>query len=103
MVSRNRRKACVAKVSDRSAGKRGHRGAILRLREQPDQIETHSVTHCAGCGQDLQAQPATSYERRQVFELPALAFTVTEHRSKHKVCGHCQTCTPDSLLCFHGA
>ncbi len=44
-------------------GQPGHRGATLRLREQPDQIETHTVTQCAGCGQDLQSQPATSYER----------------------------------------
>lgn len=74
-------------------GQPGHRGATLRLRDQPDQIETHTVTQCVGCGQDLQAQPATSYERRQVFELPVLAFTVTEHRSEHKVCGHCRTRT----------
>jgi transposase len=72
-------------------GQPGHRGATLRLREQPDQIETHPVTHCAGCGQDLQSQPATHYARRQVFELPVLAFTVTEHRSEDKTCDHCQT------------
>jgi transposase len=74
-------------------GQPGHRGATLRWREEPDKIETHAVTHCTGCGQDLQAQPATQYERRQVFELPVLAFSVTEHRSEHKVCGHCQTRT----------
>jgi transposase len=74
-------------------GQPGHRGATLRLREQPDQVETHPVTHCAGCGQDLQSQPATHYERRQVFELPVLAFTVTEHRSEYKTCDHCQTRT----------
>lgn len=74
-------------------GQPGHRGATLRLREHPDQIETHAVTPCAGCGQDLQAQPALHYGRRQIFELPALTFTVTEHRSEHKVCGHCQTRT----------
>ncbi len=74
-------------------GQPGHRGATLRLREKPEHIETHAVTHCAGCGQDLQAQPATHYERRQVFELPVLALTVTEHRSESKTCGHCQTRT----------
>ena len=74
-------------------GQPGHPGATLRLREQPDHVVTHAVTQCAGCGQDLQAQPALHYERRQVFELPVLAFTVTEHRSEHKVCGHCQTRT----------
>lgn len=74
-------------------GQPGHRGATLRLREQPDQIETHTVTHCAGCGQDLQAQTATHYERRQVFELPPLAFVVTEHRSESKTCARCHTRT----------
>jgi len=71
-------------------GQPGHRGARLRLRAHPDQIQTHAVTYCAGCGQDLPAQRATHYERRQVFELPVLAWRVTEHRSEHKVCGHCQ-------------
>lgn len=74
-------------------GQPGHRGATLRLREQPDQIETHTVTRCAGCGQDLQAQAATHYERRQVFELPPLAFVVTEHRSESKTCAGCHTRT----------
>lgn len=74
-------------------GQTGHRGTTLRLREQPDQIVTHTVAQCVGCGQDLQAQPAAHYARRQVFELPVLAFTVTEHRSEHKTCAHCQTLT----------
>lgn len=74
-------------------GQPGHPGTTLRRREEPDQSETHTVTHGVGCGQDLQAQPALHCERRQVFELPVLAFTVTEHRSEHKVCGHCQTRT----------
>lgn len=74
-------------------GQVGHRGATLRLREQPEQIETHTVTQCGGGGLDLQTQPPLRYERRQVFELPVLAFRVTEHRSEHKVCGHCQTRT----------
>lgn len=65
----------------------------MRLRENPDQCETHTVTQCAGCGQDLQAQPATHYERRQVFELPPLSFVVTEHRSEAKTCGHCHART----------
>ena len=74
-------------------GQPGHPGTTLRLRAEPDKIETHAVTHCAGCGHDLQAQPATHDERRQVFALPVLACTVTEHRSEHKVCAHCQTRT----------
>lgn len=74
-------------------GQPGHRGTTLRLREEPDAVALHTVTQCAGCGQDLQAQPALHYERRQVFELPVLAFHVTEHRSEHKVCAHCQTRT----------
>ena len=86
-------KSLRGKSGRRVGGQPGHRGSTLRLHDHPDEVETHRVTHCAGCGQDLQAQPARHYERRQVFELPALAFTVTEHRSEHKVCAHCQTRT----------
>lgn len=75
-------------------GQPGHRGATLRLHPQPDHLETHRHTHCTGCGAALPAAPTAPYERRQVFELPVLRFTVTEHRAAAQTCGHCQTRLP---------
>lgn len=46
-------KSLRPKSERRVGGQPGHRGAPLRLREHPDQIATHTVTPCAGCGQDL--------------------------------------------------
>ena len=82
--------------SDRPVGGQpGHRGATLRWREDPDHIETHRHTHCTGCGAALPPPAADApYERRQVFELPVLRFTVTEHRAAAQTCGHCQTRLP---------
>ena len=81
----------VRAKSDRPVGGQpGHRGDTLRLRADPDEVQTHAVTAWEGCGQDLTTLAPTHTERRQVWELPRLAFTVTEHQSEHKVCPFCQ-------------
>jgi len=80
---RSRRRA-----SDRRPGKQdGDTGTTLRQREDPDDVIEHQPGQCGGCGAGLAGAPVVSLERRQVFELPAVAMTVTEHRIEHRRCG----------------
>jgi len=81
----------------RSSGRRpgkqdGDPGTTLRQRVDPDTVIEHRPGECAGCGAGLAGAPVVSVERRQVFELPAVAMTVTEHRIEHRRCG-CGTVT----------
>ena len=89
------------KSGRKAGGQPGHRGQTLRQVEQPDQVVTHSVASCTGCGADLQAQPPTACERRQVFDLPPLKLEVTEHQVESKTCAGCgavnQAAFPDAV------
>jgi transposase len=75
--------------SRKPGGQDGHPGATLIQRETPDHVVAHPVSVCAGCGQDLAAVPVTAVEKRQVFELPAVKFEVTEHQADIKICPQC--------------
>jgi len=83
----------LRRSSGRRAGKQdGEAGTTLRQRQDPDTVIAHSPGECGGCGAGLAAAPVVSTESRQVFELPAVAMTVTEHRIEHRRCG-CGTVT----------
>src|SRR5256886_10883025 len=62
-----------------TGGEKGHEEHILKKAERPDQIVTHApATICDECGPLL--LEATVAETRQVFDLPATHYEVTEHR-----------------------
>lgn len=68
-------------------GQTGHKGTTLRLAEQP----THTVYHplpaqCDRCHHPLRQDEARVSERRQVFDVPATACDVIEHRTLELVC-----------------
>ena len=44
---------------------------------------------CKECGHTLENVEIKAYERRQVFDIPPVNLTVTEHRSQIKTCPHC--------------
>jgi transposase len=71
-------------------GQSGHEGRTLKMVSEPEQVVLHRLAHCVGCGHNMAGIAAVESERRQVFDLPAMQMTVTEHRAEAVVCPHCQ-------------
>jgi transposase len=76
-------------------GRKGHKGHTLEQAENPDRIVEHRIAPgdvCPKCGAPLEdgARPdCGECERRQVFDLPALRFEITEHRAERRICANC--------------
>ncbi|WP_189021127.1 DUF6444 domain-containing protein, partial [Paenibacillus marchantiophytorum] len=83
------------KNSRQSGGKKGaplgHKGHTLRMTDQPDHVVIQQLVACPCCYFSLCDVPSTSYERRQVFDLPPQRLEVTEYRTEQKRCPHCLT------------
>lgn len=71
-------------------GQKGHPGSTLQWTSHPDHIHNHAVCHCQQCHRALEDLASSGWESRQVFDIPAPAIEVTEHRAEIKVCdcGH---------------
>ena len=65
----------------------GHPGATLCQVERPDRVCRHEPAACAGCGADLAEAEQFGVERRQVFDIPPISVTVTEHLLVKRRCG----------------
>lgn len=76
------------KSGRQSGGQPGHPGRTLEFREDPQHTEVHPLREYT-CGEDLSRAPALDFERRQVFDLPALQIECTEHRAEIKECPGC--------------
>jgi hypothetical protein len=75
-------------------GQPGHEGTTRRLvgEERVDRFVEHWPERCSGCGQRFRGgerQPAAAPHRRQVFELPAIAVEISEHRAHRLRCRRC--------------
>jgi len=68
-------------------GQDGHEGRTLAQVARPDRELRHEPGCCGRCGADLARRPVTGVERRQVFDLPEAAVTVTEHQLIERECG----------------
>lgn len=66
----------------RRGGQAGHPGTTRMLAppERVDELVEHWPERCGRCGRGLAAEAAGEPERHQLWELPALAVTVIEHR-----------------------
>jgi transposase len=77
----------------RKPGKQpGSEGKHLAQVEMPGVVVTHVPDSCGSCGAGLAGAPIVDTERRQVFDLPEIAFVVTEHIAERRRCAcGCET------------
>lgn len=52
---------------------------------------THAPQTCHGCGTSLAGAEVVATSRRQVFDLPQVRLSVTEHRRETRRCPACGT------------
>jgi hypothetical protein len=76
-------KSLRKKSGRRPGGQPGHSGRTLQFSESPQHTTVHPLLECP-CGEDLSKEPATDFERRQVFDLPALKLGNYSGRNWHR-------------------
>jgi transposase len=73
--------------SGKKPGKQpGDPGHHLAQRLDPDAVSLHVPVSCGRCGRDLDGAAVSGVSTRQVFDLPAVRLTCTEHRAEHRRC-----------------
>ena len=70
-------------------GQAGHPGHTLEMKERPDHIVRHDLSHCPHCAHELAAVGASKHVRRQVYDVPPVQIEVTEHQAEIKQCPGC--------------
>jgi transposase len=75
------------KSGRKPGGQDGHEGSTLAQVARPDREIRHEPGCCGRCGAGLGGRPVTGVERRQVFDLPLVEVTVTEHQLIERECG----------------
>lgn len=67
----------------------GHAGTTLQAVATPDEHVHHRHTQCGHCGRPLDQVTVATVQRRQVFDVPRLCLSVTEHLIEGKCCPDC--------------
>lgn len=88
-LKKPRRSSLRRKGSRPTGGQAGHAGHTLAMVAEPNVVEVHEVRACPHCATDLAWVAPCEHERRQVFDIPPVQLTVTEHRAEVKVCPGC--------------
>ncbi|MFG1682756.1 transposase [Nonomuraea sp. NPDC049269] len=70
----------------RRGGRPGSAGGGLAMVETPDRVDDHLSQGCGGCGAGLILADGAGYERRQVWDIPLIRVTATEHRAHRCRC-----------------
>lgn len=84
-----RRSSLRRKGSRPTGGQAGHAGHTLAMVAEPNVVAVHEVRACPHCATDLALVAPCEHERRQVFDIPPVQLTVTEHRAEVKICPGC--------------
>ena len=79
-------KSLRKKSGKKPGGQLGHKGKTLLVSKTPDAIITHKVENCINCFNSLSACPVDELKKCQVYDLPVLGLTVTEHQIEQKIC-----------------
>lgn len=79
-------KSLRGKSGRRPGGQLGHAGRTLRQVDNPDHVVRHEPVSCGGCGASLTGAPEAGLVRRQVFEIPPMRASVTEHQLVTRQC-----------------
>jgi transposase len=90
-------KSLRKKSGKKPGGQAGHQGETLGFSACPDEVVVHAVDHCQHCQQDLRPVAATTWERRQVVDVPPARLVVREHQAEQKVCPQCHLLTRASF------
>jgi len=88
-LKRSKKRSLRGKSGKLSGGQAGHEGRTLKAVAEPDEVRVHTVMNCAYCQANLQAVSVSGVEKRQVFDLPEVVLSVTEHQAEQKVCPAC--------------
>lgn len=89
---KNRKRKNLRKSSGKkTGGQPGHAGHTLEMVEKPNYIRTYKVTQCKKCGLSLDSKEVYKVQCHQVFDIPKLEVTVTEHQVEMKECPGCGT------------
>jgi transposase len=70
-------------------GQPGHGGGYLEMVAVPDRVVVHAPVCCEDCGAGLVGSSAWKVERRQVFDLPEIRLSITEHHAEQRRCVGC--------------
>ena len=74
------------KSGKKPGGQEGHVGTTLAMVDNPIETKVYTVDRCINCGKALLDEKAKDFERRQVFDIPPVKISVTEHQGEIKIC-----------------
>jgi len=84
---RQRRAGAKGGAKRRPGKQRGAKGKGLEMSAHPDAVVDHRPGRCEGCGREIGPDAPSTYQARQVIELPEVRPIVTEHRVHACACG----------------